>query len=175
MLCRSAPALAGRGNSSASMGQGGAVQGPFVNAVSCLLVVGAGVSVALQQVLNARLRTELGSPWWAGFASYLVGMLAMLAVIVASGEPRLSAAMAGRTSWSSWTGGLFGAIFIGTAILMVPRLGAATVLALIVVGQMLGSLAFDHFGLLGVPRHPASLARLAGVALLLAGVVLIRS
>jgi len=148
------------------------VQGPYVNVVSCLLVVGAGISVALQQVLNARLRTELGSPWWAGFVSYFVGVLA---IIVASGEPRLSAAMAGRTSWSSWTGGLFGAIFIGTAILMVPRLGAATVLALIVVGQMLGSLAFDHFGLLGVPQHPASLARLAGAALLLAGVVLIRS
>ena len=92
-----------------------------------------------------------------------------------AGEPRLSAAMAGRTSWPSWTGGIFGAIFIGTAILMVPRLGAATVLALIVVGQMLGSLAFDHFGLLGVPQHPASLARLAGAAFLLLGVVLIRS
>jgi DNA-binding transcriptional LysR family regulator len=35
---------------------------------------------------------------------------------------------------------------------MVPRLGAATVLALIVVGQMLGSLACDHFGLLGLPH-----------------------
>jgi len=151
------------------------VQGPYVNVVSYLLVVGAGISVALQQVLNAKLRTELGSPWWAGFVSYFVGVLAMLTIIVASGEPRLSAAMAGRTSWPSWTGGIFGAIFIGTAILMVPRLGAATVLALIVVGQMLGSLAFDHFGLLGVPQHPASLARLAGAAFLLLGVVLIRS
>jgi bacterial/archaeal transporter family-2 protein len=28
-----------------------------------LLVVGAGVSVALQQVLNANLRMELGSAW----------------------------------------------------------------------------------------------------------------
>jgi transporter family-2 protein len=56
-----------------------------------------------------------------------------------------------------------------------PRLGAATVLALIVVGQMLGALAFDHFGLLGLPQHPASLARLAGAAFLLFGVVLVRS
>lgn len=148
--------------------------GSYINVVSYLLVVGAGTSVALQQVLNARLRTELGSPWWAGFASYFVGALAMLAIIVASGEPRLSGAMAARASWPSWTGGIFGAIFIGTAILMVPRLGAATVLALIVVGQMLGSLAFDHFGLLGVPQHPANLTRLAGAVLLLLGVVLVR-
>jgi transporter family-2 protein len=155
--------------------RGIAVPGASVSIVSYLCVVAAGVSVALQQVLNARLRTELGSPWWAGFVSYAVGVLAMLAVIVASGEPRLSGAMAARTSWPSWTGGIFGAIFIGTAILMVPRLGAATVLALIVVGQMLGSLAFDHFGLLGVAQHTASPARLAGAALLILGVVLIHA
>jgi hypothetical protein len=73
-----------------------------------------------------------GFPWWAGFVSYFIGLLAMLALIVASGEPRLSGAMAARTSWPSWTGGIFGAIFIATAILTGPRLGAATVLALIV-------------------------------------------
>ncbi|WP_448205999.1 DMT family transporter [Azospirillum sp. sgz302134] len=143
-------------------------------AFSYLLVVGAGVSVALQQVLNANLRAELGSPWWAGFVSYTVGMLAMLAVALTSPGPRLSDTLLGSTSWLSWTGGLFGALFIGTAILMVPRLGAATVLALIVVGQMLGSLAFDHFGLLGLPHHPVSPSRLAGAVALILGVVLIR-
>lgn len=145
-----------------------------LSAFSYLLVIGAGVSVALQQVLNANLRAELGSPWWAGFVSYLVGMLAMLAVALAAPGPRLVDGVGGVTSWLSWTGGLFGALFIGTAILMVPRLGAATVLALIVVGQMIGSLAFDHFGLLGLSQHPVSPTRLAGAASLILGVVLIR-
>jgi uncharacterized membrane protein YdcZ (DUF606 family) len=49
-----------------------------LSAFSYLLVVGAGVSVALQQVLNANLRSEIGSPWWAGFISYFVGMLVMI-------------------------------------------------------------------------------------------------
>jgi transporter family-2 protein len=57
---------------------------------------------------------------------------------------------------------------------MIPRLGAATVLALIVVGQMLGSLTLDHFGILGIPQHPVNPTRLAGAGLLIAGVVLIR-
>jgi transporter family-2 protein len=52
-----------------------------------LLVVAAGVSVALQQVLNANLRVELGSPWWAGFISYLCGTLAMLVAIITSRGP----------------------------------------------------------------------------------------
>jgi bacterial/archaeal transporter family-2 protein len=39
---------------------------------------------------------------------------------------------------------------------------------------MLGSLTFDHFGLLGVPHHPVSPTRLAGAASLILGVILIR-
>lgn len=142
--------------------------------LSCLLVVCAGVSVALQQVLNASLRMNLGSPWWAGSVSYLVGLIAMLAVALTAPGPRFSETFNGSAPGLSWTGGLFGAIFIGIGILMVPRLGAATTLALVVVGQMIGSLAFDHFGLFGIPQQSATLMRMLGALCLIAGVVLIR-
>jgi bacterial/archaeal transporter family-2 protein len=142
--------------------------------VSCVVVVGAGISLALQQVLNANLRTQLASPWWAGFASFVVGTLFMLAMALTSSAPRLTGSFATPAAWLSWTGGVFGAAFIATAIFMVPRLGTAAVLALTVVGQMLGALAFDHFGLLGVPQHPASPVRLIGTVLLILGVVLIQ-
>ena len=39
---------------------------------------------------------------------------------------------------------------------------------------MLGSIAFDHFGLLGAPVHPISAVRVAGAVMLVGGVVLIR-
>lgn len=139
------------------------------------LVVAAGVSVAFQQVLNANLRAELGSPWWAGLVSYAVGTLAMIVALLATGPTLPSAAAVARSSWVSWSGGVFGAIFIAVVILAVPRFGAATVLALIVVGQMLGSLAFDHFGILGLPVQEVSPVRLAGAACLILGVVLIRA
>jgi bacterial/archaeal transporter family-2 protein len=38
-------------------------------------------------------------------------------------------------------------------MLLVPRLGTATFVALLVAGQMLASLILDHYGLLGVPQH----------------------
>jgi transporter family-2 protein len=148
------------------------MSGPYGSALLSLLVVGAGVSVALQQVLNANLRGQLDSSWWAGFISYLVGMLAMLVVALGSGEPLLSRVR--QTSWISWGGGICGAFFISTAIFTVPRFGAATVLTLIVVGQMVGSLAFDHFGLFGVPQHSINLGKLLGAAFLILGVVLVR-
>jgi transporter family-2 protein len=56
----------------------------------------------------------------------------------------------------------------------VPRLGAASTIALVVAGQMLASLVFDHFGLLGLARHPATPARGLAAALLIAAVLLMR-
>jgi transporter family-2 protein len=138
------------------------------------LAVAAGVSFIFQQAVNANLRGEIGSPWWAGFISYLGGTIAMFAMAVVLREPWLSTPAISRTSWMSWTGGIFGAIYIAVSILLVPRLGATIVVALLVLGQMIGAMVFDHFALLGVPENPITLPRLAGAALLISGVVLIR-
>ena len=114
----------------------------------------AGISFVFQQAVNANMRVEIGSPWWAGFISYLGGTIVMLVVAVALREPLASMDAISRASWTSWLGGFFGAIYIGISILMLPRLGAALVVALIVLGQMTTALVFDHFGLLGVNEHP---------------------
>lgn len=79
-----------------------------------------------------------------------------------------------RIPWWAWSGGLFGAIFIGLAIFLVPRLGAATFIALLVTGQMLAAVTFDHFGWMGLAQRSLDLPRVIGVALLIGGVVLIR-
>jgi hypothetical protein len=49
-------------------------------------------------------------------------------------EPLESKQLIERTHWVSWTGGIFGAIYIAISILLLPRLGTATVIALIVAG-----------------------------------------
>src|SRR5215469_1236119 len=139
-----------------------------------VLAVGAGVSVIVQQALNANLRAAIGSAAWSGFASYLVGTLCMVLLALALRDPVPSAAVAARAPWWVWSGGLFGAVFIALAILLIPQLGAATFVALLVTGQMLAALTLDHFGLLGVPVHPATLVRMAGAGFLVLGVVLIR-
>jgi bacterial/archaeal transporter family-2 protein len=133
----------------------------------------AGVSFVFQQAVNSQLRIQIASPWWAGFVSYLGGTLVMLLMAVALREP-LQLAAFGKAPWLSWSGGLFGAIYIGISILMLPRLGATTTVALIVLGQMMGSVAFDHFGFLGVAEQPVTLARVIGIAMILAGVALTR-
>jgi transporter family-2 protein len=139
-----------------------------------LVALSAGVSFVFQQAVNSNLRIELGSPWWAGFVSYLGGTLAMLVMALVLREPVPNLAVAARSQVISWTGGLFGAIYIAISILLLPRLGAATVIALIVAGQMMGSLAFDHSGFFGLPVHHVTVPRITGVLFLLAGAVLVR-
>ena len=146
----------------------------FNFALPIILAVGAGISVIVQQALNANLRAALGSAAWSGFTSYLVGTICMVLLALALRDPVPSAAMAARVPWWAWSGGLFGAIFIALAILLIPKIGAATFVALLVTGQMLAALTLDHFGLLGVPVQPATLVRMAGAGFLILGVVLIR-
>jgi transporter family-2 protein len=142
--------------------------------LAALLAVVAGVALVTQQALNAGLRTELNSAIWAGVASYVVGLVCMLALVVVLREPGPSLANASRAPWYIWSGGALGALFIAMSILLVPKLGAAAFIALLVAGQMTASVLYDHFGLLGLPQRPLDAARLAGVALLVGGVVLIR-
>jgi len=134
----------------------------------------AGISIVIQQALNANLRTALDSAAWSGFVSYFVGVVCMALLALALRDPIPSASVASRIPWWAWSGGLFGAIFIALAIFLIPKLGAATFIALLIAGQMLASVTFDHFGWLGLAQRSIDLPRLFGAVLLIAGVVLIR-
>ena len=139
-----------------------------------LAALGAGISVAVQQVLNGSLRVSLNSPGWAGFASYLGGLLTMVVVLLAMREQMPSWKLVTATPWWAWGGGILGGVFILLVILLLPSLGAATLLALVVAGQMTAGVIMDHFGAFGLTQHSLSISRLLGVALVIAGVVLIK-
>ncbi|HEY3679802.1 MAG TPA: DMT family transporter [Bradyrhizobium sp.] len=138
------------------------------------LAVLAGISIVIQQALNANLRIALGSAAWSGFMSYFLGLVCMVILAIVLRDPVPSVAAATRLPWWAWSGGLFGAIFIGIGIFLVPQLGAATFLALLITGQMLSSVLFDHFGLFGLAQRSIDVPRAIGVALLIGGVMLIR-
>ena len=139
-----------------------------------VLAIAAGVSFVVQQAVNADLKAALDSAAWAGFVSYLGGTLCMLMLTLVLRDAVPSATVVARSNWWAWTGGVFGAVYIAISILLLPRLGAATFVALLVAGQMLASLAFDHYGLLGLTQQSVTPSRLLGAALLVGGVILVR-
>ena len=70
--------------------------------------------------------------------------------------------------------GLLGALYVLATIIVIPRLGAATTVGLILAGQVLASIVIDHFGLIRVPVHELNIPRLAGAVLIVIGVALVQ-
>ena len=102
-------------------------------------------------------------------------MLTLLFVLVVTREPWPALSTIAKSSPLSWIGGVFGTVYIVASIMLLPRLGAMTVIALLITGQMLASVAFDHFGLFGLAQRPIDLYRAGGAVLLVLGALLVRS
>lgn len=141
--------------------------------IAILIVVLAGGATALQAPTNARLAGAVASPVNAAFISFAVGTV-VLGVLAAALHTRPDFAATRALPWYAWLGGVYGACFVVASAWGVPKLGVAMTITLMVGGQLLISLFLDHFGAMGVPRQPLNLGRIAGVALVLAGVLLVR-
>ncbi|GFM32362.1 DMT family transporter [Desulfovibrio subterraneus] len=134
----------------------------------------AGATLPTQAGINAQLQLHWAKhPALASLVSFSVGTAALVAYCVAARVPFPSLA-GSTTQWWHWIGGLLGAVFVTVVTFLAPRLGAATMVGLVIAGQMIASVSLDHFGLLGYAERPLSMMRFVGVALLVCGVVLIR-
>lgn len=139
--------------------------------IAVLIMLAVSAQFALQAPVNARLAVETGRVP-AALVSFLVGTAALAAVVVVSGGIGRLAGI-GDASAYEFSGGLIGAAFVLTALATVPILGAGGVAAATITGQMIGSVALDAGGALGLDVEPVTVTRAIGAALLLAGTVLI--
>jgi transporter family-2 protein len=139
-----------------------------------LLALAAGVLLPVQAGVNAQLRSVVGSPLTAALVSFLVGTAGLgTAAVILRAPTALRAAWA-VSPWWFWIGGLIGALYVVATIVLAPRLGAATLVAAVVAGQMIASLLLDQYGLLGFPTHPMNGLRVLGAALVMVGVILVQ-
>ena len=133
-----------------------------------------GALLPWQAGANARIGQALPTMFHAALANFLVGGLLLLIVCLATRSAGPSWPRLAGVPWWAWTGGAIGALYVAMTVLALPRLGAVLMLSAAVVGQMIGSVAFDHYGALGATVRPFTPMKAAGVALLLAGIALIR-
>lgn len=144
------------------------------NLLLILVALLAGAILPVQAGLNARMGQIAGQPVVSAIISFAVGLAGLLAYMVASRVPMSAWALTAQAPKVIWTAGLLGAFYVTTMVLLVPKLGMALSFGLIVAGQMAASLVMDHYGWLGAPVQPMSTLRILGVALIVAGVVLVR-
>ncbi|WP_256376838.1 MULTISPECIES: DMT family transporter [Thalassospira] len=67
------------------------------------------------------------------------------------------AAAQGPAWW--WLGGVVGVAYITAALVLTPKLGAASFIVSVIAGQVLASLLIDHYGLMGLTPKPAGVWR----------------
>lgn len=140
--------------------------------VALAVMVVVGGLVALQAPINSVLGKAAGS-FHAAAWSFTVGLVALVALALLTnglGTP-------GRARELEWYylvgGGLIGATYVTSVLVMVRTLGAGGVTAATIAGQLAMSVTIDHFGVLGLQRSPVTLTKLLGVALLAAGTLLV--
>lgn len=141
--------------------------------LSLILAVIGGALLAIQAPTNAILGKASGSPIIAAFISFLIGTVALgAAVSVSSGK--LFAPGLKQVPWYAWLGGFYGAFFVAVAAFGAPRVGVGVLLTAAIAGQLAAALVLDHYGLLGLARHPITLSRGLGFVLVVLGAVLVR-
>jgi transporter family-2 protein len=139
--------------------------------VAVLLTALAGGLIAAQAPINAGLGKATGS-MAAALVSFSIGTLALATVVVLSGKAGgLTSTF--DVSWYYLLGGFLGALYVLNALVAVSAIGAGGVAAATVFGQLTASVVIDRLGLFGLDEVALSPQRVLGVALLLAGTVLV--
>ena len=139
-----------------------------------LFGLAAGAMLPFQAGVNAQLAEYLGSPLRAALVSFVVGVLVLLPLVMLFVRGLPSAERVSATPWWAWLGGALGAFYVASSITSAPKLGAVTLIGVILAGQAAASLVVDHFGMVGFDEHPATLGRVAGMLLIALGVLFVR-
>jgi len=131
------------------------------------------MSLASQAGVNSQLRLALSNPIQAAFISFLVGTLILGLICFAQGETWFKSGSLSQLPWWAWLGGFLGAFNIAMSIYLAPKLGAVVLAVSVVCGQMIASLALDHYGWLGYPKIEITNNRILGVIFVVLGLVLV--
>jgi bacterial/archaeal transporter family-2 protein len=169
----------------------------MAQAIPLVIAVVIGAGAAVQTAMLAAVGRERGATeaGWQSILATLCGIAAILAFRAFRGDPPLLpapldraaihlvvAVLAGGGLILTARGldpyyigiGFFGLAFIVAAAALTPRLGVALFVSAVIAGQLLGALTLDQLGAFGGEVRRIDGLRVAGVALLLLGVGLVR-
>ncbi|MET0134310.1 MAG: DMT family transporter [Kibdelosporangium sp.] len=138
----------------------------------------AGAVLPIQGAVNAKLKADLNAPLTVAMVSFIVATLTIAIVLVVllafKRTPTPQFKPLAKMPWWGWLGGACAATYVTATFLLIPEIGAATTVALTVTGQQLASAVVDNFGLFRMPKRPLTSRRITGLALLVAGSVLVQ-
>ncbi len=145
-----------------------------MNWIFLVLAFLIGISNAVQSGVNVQLRESINNPILAAIISFFGGLVVLLIAYACFNQnPIPSFSEIRQVPWTRFMGGVLGAFYVLTVIMIIRHIGSANMICLVVAGQMAAVMTIDHFGLQGFVVHQISMPRILGAVLLVAGVYLI--
>ncbi|MCX6631753.1 MAG: DMT family transporter [Candidatus Solibacter sp.] len=130
-----------------------------------------GVVLAVHLAMNGKVGSVMNNARVGNALFWCIGAAGALAI--------------GLTGWQSGalgplkqvhpvllTAGVMGACLVFAIAWLIPQVGAGTVMITLLAGQVIGGLLMSHFGWLGSPVQPVTITGVAGVVVMIAGVVM---
>lgn len=136
------------------------------------LLIAAGAALVVQNLLMVQITGGASTALVALLTNSAVGFLLLLALLIGkSGLAGITEALGGLRYWHLLPG-VLGSFCVFASLLGYQRLGAATTASVLITSQVLTALLVDAFCAGRIAAHDL-LMQLAGIALLIAGVVLV--
>ena len=139
--------------------------------MAVIVMAAVGGLIALQPAVNAGLGRATGNIA-AALISFAIGTVLLAAIVVLAGQAGGVRELT-EVPWYYLLGGVLGAAYVFTSLVVVSAIGAGGVAAATITGQLTASVLLDRAGILGLEEVPVTPARILGVVLLLAGTFLI--
>lgn len=126
----------------------------------------SGVAVGLQSPLASMITQRLGM-LESIFIIHIGGALLIAIPLIFLGGGNLGNWRS--LPWYALGAGSMGLIVVAGVSFMIPRVGVATAITLIIAGQLVISSVLDHYGLLGVDIRHMETQRVLGLVIVFVG------
>ncbi len=127
----------------------------------------AGLAIAAQVVVNTLGIRVLGLGALIGVSGLATAAAGFVCAFFSRPE------VTGRAVFYAIASGLLGAFILGAIVLAAGRSGLAQTLSLVIASQLIAGLLIDRTGLFGPAAADFGLVKVLGVALILAGGILV--
>ncbi|HEY0320043.1 MAG TPA: DMT family transporter [Pyrinomonadaceae bacterium] len=144
----------------------------FEITITILLGILGGVAVGTQASMAGEMSRRVGGTPTSFFIHLSGAILSGILLMIRGGEQLHNWR---KLSWCMWGAGVFGVVLYLCLARTIPRLGAATAIVLLIIGQLGMGMLIDHFGFFGLPiRHLDGWRVMALILLITGGYLMVR-
>jgi transporter family-2 protein len=136
-----------------------------------ILTMFLGVVLAVHLAMNGKVGSVLQNARVGNALFWCIGALGAVAIGL-SGWRGGALEPLKQVHPALLTAGIFGACLVFAIAWLIPKVGAGSVMITLLAGQVIGGLIMSHYGWLGSPVQPITLAKVVGVLVMIGGVVL---